>query len=204
MSGGLEGAAEDLARWAENLERKAQQFQSLQGQMSAISVTETSSDNRISVTVDSSGVTTGIHLAAGTRGMDPAAVAAELMACTRRAQARLRNQVTDLVHTMVGGDSAAEVIVGQYAERFPDAGPEPGFAPASQDAPPAYAPPDTPPPPSYDGSSSPAAAYDAAPPASPPPPAPQPGSRKPNRDDVFIPEEPNDDDLYYQRKSWLE
>ncbi|WP_280262133.1 YbaB/EbfC family nucleoid-associated protein [Nocardia wallacei] len=197
MSGGLEGAAEDLARWAENLERKAQQFQSLQGRMSAISVTETSSDNRIAVTVDSGGATTAIHLAASTRGMDPGAVAAELMACTRRAQAKLRREVTDLVHDTVGSDSAAETIVGQYAERFPDALPEQGFAPpgpSRDSAPPAF------PPPAHDVPANPPP-HDAMPTA---PPAPNPVSRKPDRDEVFIPEDPNDDDLYYQRKSWLE
>ncbi|WP_431970308.1 YbaB/EbfC family nucleoid-associated protein [Nocardia sp. bgisy134] len=177
-------AADELARWAENLQRTAQKYQDLQGRMVALSVTESSADNRISVTVDANGVTTGITLAAATRGMDPAAVAAELMACTRRAQARLRNQVTDLVHDMVGDDGAGQAIVGQYAERFPDPGPA---------APPAHAEPVYTPPAAY-----------APPPAPAQPSQPPHGSRKPDRDQTFTPDEPDEDDLYYRRKSWLE
>ncbi|WP_067847607.1 YbaB/EbfC family nucleoid-associated protein [Nocardia lijiangensis] len=172
-------AADELARWAEKLQHTAQKYQDLQGRMEAIAVTENSADNRISVTVDANGVTTGITLAAATRGMDPAAVAAELMACTRRAQARLRNQVTDLVHSMVGDDGAGQAIVGQYAARFPD--PEP-VAPAPAE--PVYTPP---------------AAYTPPAPAQPPQ-----GTRKPDRDRTVVPDEPDEDDLYYRRKSWLE
>lgn len=178
----LNNAADDLARWAEDLERKAQRYQELHGKMSEVSVTETSADGRIGVTVDANGVTTAVTLAPAVRGMDPAAVAAELMACTRRAQARLRDRVTGLVHDMVGTDDAGEAIVGQYAERFPDAEPEP-----AQSNP-------TPPPPS-------------APPAAPWPAASTPEApptRKPDRDRVVAPTEPSDEDLFYQRKSWLQ
>ncbi|WP_431951140.1 YbaB/EbfC family nucleoid-associated protein [Nocardia lijiangensis] len=173
-------AADELARWAEKLQHTAQKYQDLQGRMEAIAVTESSADNRISVTVDANGVTTGITLAAATRGMDPAAVAAELMACTRRAQARLRNQVTDLVHSMVGDDGAGQAIVGQYATRFPD--PDPVAPPAPAE--PVYTPP---------------AAYTPPAPAQPPQ-----GTRKPDRDRTVVPDEPDEDDLYYRRKSWLE
>jgi hypothetical protein len=152
--------------------------------MSAISATETSADKRVSVSVDANGITTGIYLAASSRGMDPAALAAELMACTRRAQAKLRNQVIDLVHDAVGDDTAGATIIGQYTERFPDVEPA---APAPASQPPAYS---APPPP-----------YVPPQPASGQPPS---GTRKPNRDDVVVPDEPSEEDLYYQRKSWLE
>ncbi|MFQ6392786.1 YbaB/EbfC family nucleoid-associated protein [Nocardia sp. KC 131] len=188
-SSDLNGAAGELARWAQNLERKSQQYQDLQGRIAAVSVTETSTDKRISVTVDSNGVTTGIYLAANARGMDPATLATELMACTRRAQAKLRAQVTDLVQNTVGDDGPGQTIIGQYAQQFPD--------PDSADAPPLYSPPPAPPSPTYD--------------AAPPSPSfgsvpgrPPAGTRKPNRDDIVVPDEPSEEDLYYQRKSWLE
>ncbi|MFF2084411.1 YbaB/EbfC family nucleoid-associated protein [Nocardia sp. NPDC058176] len=178
----LNNAADELSRWAEDLERKAQRYQELHGKMTEVSVTETSADGRIGVTIDANGVTTAVTLAPAVRGMDPAAVANELMACTHRAQARLRDRVTGLVHDMVGTDDAGEAIVGQYAERFPD--PEP--APSEQ----APTPPSPPAPP-------------AAPwPAATAPDAP--ATRKPDRDRVVAPEEPTDEDLFYQRKSWLQ
>ncbi|WP_278264426.1 YbaB/EbfC family nucleoid-associated protein [Nocardia sp. AG03] len=180
----LNNAADELSRWAEDLERKAQRYQELHGKMTEVSVTDTSADGRISVTVDANGSTTAITLAAAVRGMDPTAVAAELMACTHRAQARLRDQVTGLVHDMVGTDEAGEAIVGQYAERFPDLDAEPS-APTPPPAPPA--------PPA-----APAAPWPAA-------SAPEtPAGRKPDRDRVVAPEEPSEEDMFFQRRSWLQ
>ncbi|MFD3508194.1 YbaB/EbfC family nucleoid-associated protein [Nocardia sp. NPDC058666] len=170
----LTSAADDLARWAQDLERQAEKYQQLHGQMAQVSVTDTSADGRISVTVDADGSTTAITLTPAVRGMDPAAVATELMACTRRAQSRLRERVTVLVHDMVGTDEAGAAIVGQYNDRFPD--PE---APLSTPAP--------------------------MPPAEPwPPVTSAPPTRKPDRDRVVAPDEPSEEDLFYQRKSWLQ
>ncbi|MFC4373785.1 YbaB/EbfC family nucleoid-associated protein [Nocardia halotolerans] len=172
----LNNAAEDLARWAQDLERKAERYQRLHAEVDKVSVTDTSADGRIGVTVDANGSTTAITLAPAVRGMDPAAVATELMACTRRAQSRLRDRVTGLVHEVVGTDEAGATIISQYCDRFPDT-----------DQP---APPEPPPPP-------PAAAW------APVPPAP-PAGRKPDRDRVVAPEEPSEEDLFYQRRSWLQ
>ncbi|MFD3743624.1 YbaB/EbfC family nucleoid-associated protein [Nocardia sp. NPDC058633] len=178
----LNNAATELSRWAQDLEQKAQRYQELHTKMTAVSVTDTSADGRISVTVDANGSTTAITLAAAVRGMDPTAVAAELMACTHRAQARLRDQVTGLVHDTVGTDEAGEAIVGQYSDRFPDLDPS-----SSAPVPP------------------------ATPPAAPAAPAPSwrsepdaPATRKPDRDRVVAPEEPSEEDMFYQRKSWLQ
>ncbi|HLS77043.1 MAG TPA: YbaB/EbfC family nucleoid-associated protein [Nocardia sp.] len=171
-------AAADMAKWAEQLERTAQRYQELHGRMTAISVTERSADGRIAVTVNADGATTGIELTPAVKGMDPAAVAAELMACTRRAQAGLRGQVTALVHDMVGEDAAGQAIVAQYAERFPDL--EPGEAePGPEPAPEPQA---------------------CTPPAAPTPPP----ARAADREQTVTPDEPDPDDLYYRRRSWLD
>lgn len=177
----LNNAAAELSRWAEDLEQKAQRYQELHAKMTAVSVTDTSADGRISVTVDANGSTTAITLAAAVRGMDPTTVATELMACTHRAQARLRDQVTGLVHDTVGTDEAGEAIVGQYSDRFPDLDPS-----ASAPVPP------------------PMPAAPAAPVASWPSEPDAPATRKPDRDRVVAPEEPSDEDMFYQRKSWLQ
>lgn len=178
----LNNAAAELSRWAEDLEQKAQRYQELHAKMAAVSVTDTSADGRISVTVDANGSTTAITLAAAVRGMDPTAVATELMACTHRAQARLRDQVTGLVHDTVGTDEAGEAIVGQYSDRFPDLEPT-SSAPVPPSAPPAAA-------------AAPVASWPSAPEA--------PATRKPDRDRVVAPDEPSDEDMFYQRKSWLQ
>ncbi|WP_068057266.1 YbaB/EbfC family nucleoid-associated protein [Nocardia xishanensis] len=115
-------AAEDIARIAADFERQAKSFEQLRERMATLTVTETSRDGRIGVTVDNNGVPTDIALAAGTRGMDPAVVSAEIMSCLRRAQATLRTQVAQTVNDTVGEDPAGTAIADQYAQRFPKAG----------------------------------------------------------------------------------
>ena len=55
--------------------------------------------------------------------MDPAALSAEIMSCLRRAQSKLRAQVTEMVQDTMGDDAAGAVIVQRFAQQFPD--PEP-------------------------------------------------------------------------------
>ncbi|WP_378554567.1 YbaB/EbfC family nucleoid-associated protein [Nocardia rhizosphaerae] len=174
-------AADELTRHGQDLQRQASRFQDLQARMAQLGVTESTPDGRIAVTVDVNGATTAITLAPAVRGMDPATVAAQLMACTRRAQARLRGQVEELVYTLVGTGPAAATITDQYAERFPDPAPEPPQAPPA----------------------APVAPWPSAPAQASPTPAPT-TSRRPDRDRIVAPEEPDDEDLYFQRKSWLQ
>ncbi|WP_431949955.1 YbaB/EbfC family nucleoid-associated protein [Nocardia lijiangensis] len=182
-------AAEDFAHMAADFERQAKRFEQLHDRMAALTATASSSDGRIVVSVDNNGVPTDIALAAGTRGMDPAAVSAEIMSCPRRAQATLRAQVAETVQDTVGEDPAGMAIADQYAKSFPDvpAGEVPSYAPPE---PPAHRPPQPLAPPQ--------------PPASAPwEAAPQPRNRKPDRDQVVRPAEPDEDNAYYNRKSWL-
>lgn len=184
VSGDPAEAAQELGQLAQNLEQRAQQFQELHTTMSNMTVTETSSAGRVTVTVDGNGVPTDIRLAESARGVAPSTVSAELMTCLQRAQATLRDQVADLVHNTVGDDAAGAQMVDQFRDRFPDPDPtEPAPEPA---APQQLA---WTPPPAFPG----------------PPQADQPQRRRgAHRDEVFTPDEPSEEDLYYQRKSWLE
>lgn len=175
-------AAEALGQLAQNLEQRAHQFEQLHGSMSNMTVTETSPAGRVTVTVDGNGVPTDIRLAESVRGVAPATVSAEIMTCLQRAQAKLRDQVADLVHNTVGDDAAGAQMVNQFRDRFPDPT-EPAPEPAAPQQP------EWTPPPTFPG----------------PTQASQPQRRRgAHRDEVFTPEEPSEEDLYYQRKSWLE
>ncbi|AHH20606.1 YbaB/EbfC family nucleoid-associated protein [Nocardia nova] len=175
----LERAADDLEQRSEGLKQKAQVYGDLQSRMQALSATESVANGQIRVTVNGNGIPTAIDLAPGIR-MDSAALSREIMACMHRAQATLRGQVTELVQGTVGEDLVGDSIIDQYSRQFPE--PEQDLpAPPSDPAPtPSY----TPPP-----------AFTTGPEA-------VPGSRTPNRDQVFTPEDPDDDD-YYRRKSWM-
>jgi DNA-binding protein YbaB len=113
-------AGEKLEQWAEGLQRKAQRYTQLHERLNATSVTETSQGGEVRLTVDANGVLTELNLSERTRGMEPPAVAAQVMATMRRAQAKLRDQVTGLVHETVGDDAPGNNLIGQYTERFPD------------------------------------------------------------------------------------
>ncbi|MFT7836715.1 YbaB/EbfC family nucleoid-associated protein [Saccharothrix sp. BKS2] len=149
-------AAEDLDRWAAGLEQRAQRYLRLQQQMNATSASASSPDGTARVTVDSNGVPTDIALTDRARGAEPAAISAQVMAAMRNAQAKLRQQVQDLVAATVPVDDApARNIVAQYRERFPDEVVEPDagrevhrelrIGQVEDDAPPPQPPPRRPP-----------------------------------------------------------
>ncbi|MEV0031048.1 YbaB/EbfC family nucleoid-associated protein [Nocardia sp. NPDC050793] len=188
-------AIEGFAQMAADMERKAQRFAELQGRMTALTATETGAGGRVSVTVDSSGVPTAIDLTPTVRDMDSRALAAEILSCMRRAQGKLRPGIAELVQDVVGDDPAGAALVDGFNRRFPE--PETS-APTAQNFTPSQAdhfPPSAANPPSAQQYSTPPAYVSAAP--------PEPRTRKPDRNQIVIPDEPDEDDEYFRRKSWL-
>ncbi|MEU1983994.1 YbaB/EbfC family nucleoid-associated protein [Nocardia sp. NPDC019395] len=127
-------AAADLAGWAEQMQHKAQRFQVLQGRLAQLSVTETSADNSVRVTIDSNGVPTDIRFTDGIRRKNPAALSAEVMSCLSRARGTLVGQVTATVHDVVGDDPIGANIIEQFGGRLADSAPAPGGVPAPASA----------------------------------------------------------------------
>ena len=113
-------AADELASWAEGLERKAQQFRELHTQMASAHVTHTSRSGRVQVSIDGNGLPTDILLTDSARGVDPSSLSAEIMETLREAQAQLRESVASAVQATVGDDPAGADILNQYRQRFPD------------------------------------------------------------------------------------
>jgi DNA-binding protein YbaB len=121
-------ASQALIGWAEQLQRKADAYRGLHHQMSQLTVTETSADGMVSVSVDGQGVPTELTLTDRARGADPARLSAELMTCLRRAHSTLATQVQDLVTASVpdSEEDAAAQIVASYLNRFGDPTGNPG------------------------------------------------------------------------------
>ncbi len=111
-----------LIGWAEQLQRKADAYRGLHHRMSQLTVTETSADGMVRVSVDAQGIPTELTLTDRARGADPARLSAELMTCLRRAHSTLTAQVQDLVTASVsdGDDDAAAQILASYRDRFGD------------------------------------------------------------------------------------
>lgn len=112
--------ADDLRKWAEGLQQKAQRYGELQEQLDRTTATAESPDGMVRVTVDSNGVPTELTVTERGRGTDPRALSSALLATMHRAQAQLRDRVSDLTVATVGDDAPGNEIVGQYRERFPD------------------------------------------------------------------------------------
>ncbi len=189
----LDQSIDHARRFAEQLEDAAKKYDHLQRSMTELSVTAKSDDGSVQITVDSNGVPVAIELAESTRGKDPAMTSAAIMECMRIAQAKLRQRVTNLVSDLVGDDSPAVDMVSRYEQRFPDT--DPVDTAVTQDV---------------AASNNFVSNYASRPPVAEPfdvPPVPsssaQPWSRKPNRDQVVAPDEPDEDEQYYNRKSWL-
>lgn len=120
MSDNPDAAAREMTAWAQDLEGRAELYQDLHGRMAGLSVTEASRDGAITVTVDNTGIPTGLHLAEGARGRAPAELATQIMECLCRAQATLRHEVEAMVLDTVGDDDTGTAVIDQYARRFPD------------------------------------------------------------------------------------
>ncbi|MGW6331895.1 YbaB/EbfC family nucleoid-associated protein [Nocardia rhamnosiphila] len=209
-------AIEGFAQLAADAERRAQRFAELQERMTALTATESGAGGRVSVTVDSSGVPTAIDLAPGVREMDSRELSAEILACMRRAQGKLRPGIAGLVHDIVGEDPAGAALVDGFDRRFPEpeesatTSPNPVSPQTGHSPPPAAEPPvsrNSPAPPTWGSAFSQQAAdpYSSRHPATPPAsPSLPPTPRQPGRDQVVTPDEPDEEDEYYRRKSWLE
>ncbi|MFI1461161.1 YbaB/EbfC family nucleoid-associated protein [Nocardia carnea] len=212
------GAA-GLARWAEEMHQKAERFQTLQGRMARLSVTESSADKSVQVTVDNNGIPTDIRFGAEIRRKSPAALSAEVMSCLNRARQQLVDQVAATVHETVGDDPIGANIL----DKFPK---PPAAADPASWAPPAQAPSRPHPAPTADPAqprSTPAWNEPApiwndpagsvpgttlpgprppAPPAEPPPP-PRHGATAPANPGSLIPDVEDEETEYYRNKSWL-
>lgn len=120
-------AAQEMEKWAEQLQQRSARYTELHQRMSGLSETETSADGTVRVSVDGNGLPTELTVTDRGRGADPAKLSAALMACLAAAQAKLRARVEEVTRETVGEDGPGEAILAQYRERFPDP-PENEFA----------------------------------------------------------------------------
>jgi hypothetical protein len=108
-----------ITEWRTGVADQAQRFDAASRAIDGVSVTETAAGGAIMVTVASSGIPTDLRLGDDVGRMKPDQLAAQIMACLRRAQARLADRVGAVVTDTVGDGAAAEAIAGQYQHRFP-------------------------------------------------------------------------------------
>jgi hypothetical protein len=88
-------------RWEQRVEAAVEQererYHELLQLLGAAQATASTSDESVSVTVNSDGITTNVELTEGIRGKSPQLLSADLMACLDQARTAVRRQVEDLV-----------------------------------------------------------------------------------------------------------
>jgi len=111
--------ARRITEWRAGVAEQAKRYDAASRAIDEVTVSETAAGGAIMITVASSGIPTDLRLGEDVGRMKPDQIAAQIMACLRRAQARLADRVGAAVADTVGGGAGAEAIVGQYQHRFP-------------------------------------------------------------------------------------
>lgn len=120
---GADGARteEEIKRWAEGVQAKAERYQQMQQQVTAVTASAESRDGVVRVTVDSAGAVTGLQITDDARRMTGAGIAEAVLNTMRQAQAGIRDQVAEVMSATVGDDTeTVEAVVSAYRQRFPD------------------------------------------------------------------------------------
>ncbi|KAA2265123.1 YbaB/EbfC family nucleoid-associated protein [Solihabitans fulvus] len=94
-------------------------------QAEQVSVTESSKDGIVTVTVDSGGNVTDLRITDRSRELPGAQVATAVLATMKRAQAKLPERLGEVMAATIGDDQRTrDTIVGAYQAKFPEPPPE--------------------------------------------------------------------------------
>lgn len=115
-----------LDRWAAEAKAKAQRYQAMRAQVGQVSVTESSKDGTVTVTVDSAGNVTDLRITDNVKEMSGSQVASAVLLTLRKAQSRLPEKLAEVMSGTIGDDQQTmNTIVGTYRAKFPEPEPEP-------------------------------------------------------------------------------
>jgi DNA-binding protein YbaB len=115
-------AREWIQNWSTSLSGQVARAQAMSGQVAALSVSASSDDDAIEVTVGGSGVVTDLRLRELARKRPADELAAGIMAVMRQAHTRLTAAVAEITAQTVGADSSiARAVVAGFEARFPAA-----------------------------------------------------------------------------------
>lgn len=120
---GVDGARteEEIRRWASDVQAKAERYQQMQQQVTAVTASAESRDGVVRVTVDSAGAVTDLQITDDARRMSGAGLAEAVLTTMRQAQAGIRDQVAEVMAATVGDDTeTVNAVVSAYQQRFPD------------------------------------------------------------------------------------
>jgi DNA-binding protein YbaB len=109
-----------IERWERDMAEKAAGFQRMAERVERVSITESVAGGAVRVTVDHNGLLTDIRMTDAVRSMEPAEIAANVMAAIRRARSRYPGRLAEILADTVGTeDPAARHILARAEQHFP-------------------------------------------------------------------------------------
>lgn len=123
------GSERMLGQWQADVEQRAQRYQRMAELVQGQSITETSKDGLVRLTIGSNGILTHLEIAEQAAGKRMAEVSAEVMRTLQRAQSRIPELLQQAMAETIGTrDETANVLFDQAKKHFP--------APPAEDVPP--------------------------------------------------------------------
>jgi DNA-binding protein YbaB len=108
-----------VSQWAQGFADMAAKAKVMRARVEQIQASASSPNGAVRVTVDSHGVLTDLAFTDAIRDMRPPELAAQVMACLRRAQQQLAPKVREAMLATVGGEQQLVAnVVSSYRERF--------------------------------------------------------------------------------------
>lgn len=116
------GGAEQMVRqWQEQAAEKAQKFEAMRSQVEQISVTESTRDGAVQVTIGSNGLLQGLQLSEAAANRPMSKLSAEIMRTVQLAQSKIPDLMQQAVADTVGTeDPAAQHVMGEARRNFPE------------------------------------------------------------------------------------
>lgn len=111
--------------WQEQIARNAERYRQLHQRLSQVSITETSRDGAVRVTVSADGRVTDLVLKERRYPSPLPQIAAEIIDCLGRAQARIPGLMRQAMAETVGTpDAAAHLVLSDARDKFPEPPPQ--------------------------------------------------------------------------------
>lgn len=110
--------------WQQQVAENARRHAELRDRVAGMSITETTPDGMIRVTVSADGVLTDLALHQRYEGVPLAQLGPRIMACVRRAQARIPGLMGQALRASGVDDPAGALILADASRRFPAAPPD--------------------------------------------------------------------------------
>ena len=126
-----------IDQWSAAAREKAERYQAMQARAGQVSVTESSQDGLVTVTVDSAGNVSDLRITDRVKELSGAQISATVLLTLRRAQARLPEKLAEVMAETIGDDQQTmDVIVGNYRAKFPEPPSDEPTPPARPPSPP--------------------------------------------------------------------